>query len=193
MNYMKVTTRQAMDMLRERLSEHRYGHSIGVMELCGQLAEQNGIDKVKAETAGLLHDCAKYMTDSELVDYCLGHGFQPDELQLASPHLLHGPAGAYMARDLYGVEDEDILNAITYHTYGRPAMSALEQLVFCADLCEPGRTYPQAEELRELLSRDLRTALPIIVERQIEYNEQKGVKLYPATFDMLEYYKNHDK
>ena len=47
------------------------------------------------------------------------------------------------------MDDEDILNAIRYHTTGRPGMSLLEKVIKTADQLEEGRDYPGVEEMRE--------------------------------------------
>lgn len=188
MMYMNMSYGEAQTRLRETLSPKRFTHSLNVMELCGQLAPKYGIDRDKALTAGLLHDSAKYMDADQMMAVCIDHGYQPDDIQLRAKHLLHPIVGSYIAREEYGVEDEDILNAIANHTCGRPGMSDLELLVFSADYCEVGRTHGDAPAARELLGRDLQQAALHILDNVIRYNQDKGVEVHPASIETRKYY-----
>ena len=88
----------------------------------------------------------------------------------SSPEMLHGPAGAALARQDFGVTDEDVLNAITYHTMGRAWMSPLELCIFIADATEPGRRdYPGLETIREKSLESLPAAVLLSLERTKEY------------------------
>ena len=98
-----------------------------------------GADLEKALTAGLLHDCAKGRGVKEQIRYCEKHGILLTEAELAMPALIHAKLGAYLAEKDYGITDPEILDAITYHTTGRPDMSLLEKIIYIADYIEPNR------------------------------------------------------
>ena len=147
--------------VREYARKHekptRYAHTKGVVKMAKQLAEQYGADVEKAEIAAWFHDA------------CRPEG-----------NLEHGPAAADLLQELYGVTDEDILNAIRYHTTGRPGMSLLEKILKTADQLEEGRSYPGVEAMREY------TKLPV---DECVYNlmcsTRNYVKSIGATFDPL--------
>lgn len=63
--------------------------------------------------------------------------------------LLHGPVGAYIAQSEFGITDEELLNAIRFHTTGRASMSRLEKIIFVADMIEPNRRFDGVERLRK--------------------------------------------
>ena len=116
--------RVSMKML---LRESRYLHSIGVEEVSCDLALIHGYDMEKAKVAGILHDCAKYMADQELLEECKKYQLPVSEIEMRCPFLLHAKVGSLHAQIKYGIKDEEILSAITYHTTGRPAMTLLEK------------------------------------------------------------------
>lgn len=186
---MNMTFDQAKDILVERLSAHRYQHSLNVADLCRQLAGRYGIHVDKAYTAGLLHDCAKAMSDQELIKVCRDNGYEPDDIQIKATQLLHSIAGAFVAKEEFGEEDEDILNSITNHTCGRPNMSNLEMLVFCADYCEVGRIHSDAVVAREMLGKSLEETTLHVLENVITFNEQRGVTVHPASLITRDFYK----
>lgn len=186
---MKVTISEAKDILVNRLSAHRYQHSLNVADLCKELAPVYGIDPDKAYTAGLLHDCAKTLSDEELVQVCRDNGYEPDDIQLKATQLLHSISGAFVARELFGEEDEDILNSITNHTCGRPNMSKLEMLVFSADYCEVGRTHGDAVVARQMLGESLERTVLHVLDNVIQFNEARGVIVHPASLITKDFYK----
>jgi len=110
------------------VNEHRYKHTLGVVDTAEFLAERYGADKDKARIAAIFHDACKNEGPIE-----------------------HGPAAAKLLKNKFGVEDKDILNAIKYHTVGRAGMSVLERVIKCADLTEPSRDYPSVEHFRKML------------------------------------------
>src|SRR5690606_24048615 len=95
--------------------------------------------------------------------------------------LLHSHVGAYLASTEYGIMDEDILNAIRYHTSGRPHMSLLEKIVCLADYMEPGRQFPDVEQIRNLAEVDLNKALVLGLDSTIKHLISTGKLIYPLT------------
>lgn len=153
----------------------RAEHSRRVAYLAGIAAAGHGVDEGKALLAGILHDCAKNLPpDSPLLN-----GFQPPE-NVPGP-VVHQFAGAFVAERVFGVADEDVLNAIRYHTSGRRGMSKLEKLIFLADLLEYGRDYPGVEDLRKNFFTDLDECLYDNVKHQMDYLSAGGKEIYPLT------------
>lgn len=172
-------------MIQERLqsmiSPERYTHSLGVAAVAGKLAAQHGADREKAELAGLLHDCGKSPSNNTLLNRVLEFGIVRDEIEKVAIGLLHGPVSAELARREFGVEDEEILLAIRYHTTGRVWMSLLEKIIYLADYVEPERCYPGADELRELAFTDLTAALVRSMDIALIHVIERGLPIHPRT------------
>ena len=113
--------------LAKYLDEDRYAHTLGVMYTCAALAMVHDCDLIVAQTAGLLHDCAKCIPNKKKLKMCSQHNIPVSEFEQTHPFLLHAKLGAYVARAKYDVTDEEILSAITWHTTGKPEMTLLEK------------------------------------------------------------------
>lgn len=116
------------EKLKELLDEQRFVHSLGTMDCAMMLAKRFDEDVQKAMIAGLVHDCAKCLKKEELLNCAFKSGIVIDNIMISQPELLHGPAGYYLAKELFGIYDSDILNSIAYHTTGRENMTKLEKL-----------------------------------------------------------------
>ncbi|WPX09952.1 bis(5'-nucleosyl)-tetraphosphatase (symmetrical) YqeK [Anaerocellum danielii] len=169
------------EKLSELLDEKRYVHSIGTMEYAVKLAERFGEDARKAMIAGLVHDVAKCLDKQQLLNCALKSGIVIDNIMKNQIELLHGPAGSYLARKLFGIEDVDILNAIAYHTTGRENMSKLEMIIYVADLIEPSRQFEQVERLRKKSFEDLEKAVVMAMDNTLKYVIERGGLIHPNT------------
>jgi predicted HD superfamily hydrolase involved in NAD metabolism len=146
--------------LAENVPASRINHILGVEQMAVDLAEHYNLDREKAAMAGLMHDLAKYFHPQKLLQMAEVAGLEVDEVMAATPHLLHADVSAIVARDTFGVEDEEVLQAIANHTLGRPGMSPLSCIVFLADTLEPGRgDSAQLQNLRKLSSEHLEKAV----------------------------------
>ena len=160
--------------LKNTLSERRYIHSLGVMEMAVELAQIYNVDEKKAELAGLLHDNAKEMTPEELLKYVDDNNIKISEVERINTKILHGKIGADIAKKKYGVSKE-IQEAIEYHTTTNPNMTTLDKIVFVADKIELNRksaTY-DIEAERELAKKDLDGAVIFIINSNITSLIQK--------------------
>lgn len=143
--------------IEKRLSYRRFNHSKGVMEESVRIGSMcdSAFDERRYALAGILHDCAREFSHGQY----LWSGLDIDEILKERPLsglnelLLHGPAGAIVARKKYGVEDEGILNAIAFHTTGKPGMDVLAQTVFVADYTEKGRNGAFFDTVREITGK----------------------------------------
>jgi len=133
MDKLMKTEKEIHSWLKESLTEGRYLHVIGAAR---GLAERFGADPDAAALAALLHDNAKCYSVKELLEMIKKHDIPVTEMELSSYKTLHAPVGAYIAQHELGVDDQDILNAIRYHSIGRIHMSLLEKIVFLADKIE---------------------------------------------------------
>ena len=168
----------------------RYEHTLGVTYTAACLAMCYDIDTERAETAGLLHDCAKCLSNDKKVSLCKKQSIEINMTEAKNPFLLHAKAGAYLAEYKYGIRDEDILNAVRYHTTGRPGMSMLEKIVFIADYIEPGRNHSaRLPELRRLAFQDLDRCTYKILKDTLDYLNSSPGKIDIATEQTYQYYK----
>ena len=166
----------------------RKAHTLRVAEVAAKKAVEMGISERKAITAALFHDCGKNLgTDSPLLkDFRVlpAWGQVP-------PSVLHQFTGAYLAENAFGVKDEDILNAVRYHTSGRAGMSELEKLIFLADMVEEERAYDGVDGIRALFwAKKGEGALDECLERALKetiaYLKNKGDSVYPLTMEAIQ-------
>lgn len=145
-------------LMRGQMTRKRFIHSLGVMDTAIRLAKAHGASMQRAGVAGILHDCAKCLPLGQLK--AIARRYQADRNKAwDSNAMLHGPVGAQLARVKYKVKDQDVLNAIHWHTVGRAGMSRLELCVYVADAIEPGRReYPQLAQIRALAESNLKAA-----------------------------------
>lgn len=175
----------------------RYEHTLGVTYTAASLAMcQQGAaleDVKRAEIAGILHDCAKCLSNEKKIKLCKKRGLEISLAEERNPFLLHAKTGAYLAREKYGISDEDILNAIRFHTTGRPGMSLLEKIIFVSDYIEPGRTHSaRLPELRRLAFLDLDKAFLEILKDTLQYLQTTENEIDPMTQKTYDYYKEKE-
>ena len=170
--------------LKANLSEERYEHSLGTAECARELAERFGADPEKANFTGLIHDCAKNLNKTETDSIIKAH-LNLEEGELCSPKTHHAPVGAYIAKKEFGVEDEEILSAIRWHTIGKVNMTMFEKIIFLADKLE-NRTRPCeiCEPIREALNDSLDAALLLCYKNTIKSLVDRELRICTATIDI---------
>lgn len=173
--------------VKARLGEKRYRHTLGVAEKAVELSLRYGADSDKAYIAALVHDIAKSMDHGSMLMMAQDSGIIFDNETLESTDLLHGAIGAYIAEKEIGIKDADILNAIRYHTTGRPYMTMLEKIVYLADFIEPGRSFPGVEEIRSIAMRDLDEAVLSALESTIDHLRKLNRKIHKSTIESRDY------
>lgn len=189
----KSETAKIKKELSKELDVKRYEHTLGVAYTAACLAMRYECDMTKAYIAGLLHDCAKGMSHEERLAYCKKHDLKVTEIEHKNPSLLHAKVGADMSRRKYGIEDEEICNAVRYHTTGRPEMSLLEKIIFIADYLEPHRN--EQEDLpvvRKQVFTDIDLALRTILSNTLSYLKESGKPIDSMTEKTYEYYINQE-
>lgn len=177
-----------------RIDSKRMEHTIGVCYTAASLAMRYNTDDktdliTKSMVAGLLHDNAKCMDNNELLTKSRTAGITVTESQVKNPFLLHGPLGSYFAHTEHFINDTDILNAIYWHTTGRPDMSLLEQIIFVADYIEPMRTRQKnLPQLRRLAFLDLEECVYRIADDTLDYLKEKGSEIDEMTVATRDFY-----
>lgn len=175
--------------LKKTLDKQRYKHTLGVAETARQMARRFGADEDKAALAGLLHDCAKCMTLSQMVKSA--KGMKLDPVMKESKALMHAVAGMCVAQNVYNVDDPEVLGAIRWHTTGCAEMTKLEKIVYLADIIEPNRKmYPGLEALRALCESDLDAAMHEALRMSLAHVQEQGKTLHPDTLAALEAYEH---
>ena len=169
--------------MEKELTSKRYEHTLSVAYTAASLAMVHDVDVNNALIAGMLHDCAKCFSAKKVISLCKKHNLPVSEVELQNPTaLLHAKAGSFLAKEKYGIEDEDILNAIKYHTTGRPNMSKLEKIIYIADYIEPGRTHAaNLKQIRKTAYEDLDKALFRILEDTLAYLQSTGGRIDSMT------------
>lgn len=186
----KVSRVELIKTLEQELSYKRFIHTLSVAGTASSLAMCYGADLEKAETAGLLHDCAKCMDVRKMQKVCEKAGLTLSSFEADSGSLLHSKAGSVLAAEKYGITDPDLINAIRYHTTGRPGMSLLEKIIFVADYIEPGRfTAKNLPLIRRLAFSDIDEALMKILYDTLVYLNSTGLVVDPMTQKTYDYYK----
>ena len=177
--------------LKKALDHQRFEHTLGVEKTAREMARAFGEDEEKAALAGLLHDCAKCMPLERMIKVAKGEEIDP--VMKESKALMHALAGRCVARDVYNVEDEAVLDAIRWHTTGRAEMTALDKIIYLADMIEPNRKpYPGLEQLRALCMQDLDQAMHIALQMSLRHVEEQGKTLHPDTMAALAAYEQND-
>lgn len=173
-------------LLQSSVSESRYRHTMGVIETSARLSAIHNADESKAYLSALLHDCAKRMSIPDMISISREEGYEPDEQELSSEAVLHAPAGAALAKRLYGVTDEAVLNAIRSHTIGCLRPTKLDAVLFVSDFIEPFRKpFSGLNDVRKLAQTDLLGAMKLSARLSGEYVEKCGGRIHPITIKMI--------
>ena len=174
--------------VRENEKPKRVEHTLGVMLMAKEIAASEGNGKVsqnKAILAALLHDCGKYLSPED---------YPECEIPDGTPEpVIHQYLGAYIAEKDLGVEDEEIIDAIRYHTTGRPDMTLLGKIIFTADMIERGRTYDGVERLRQITKENFENGFKAALRRSLEFVTESGRPICGLTKEAYDYYFKQEK
>lgn len=173
---------KALALVKEQLTDKRYEHTVGVMETAIQLAEKYGEDCKKAELAAIFHDYAKFRPKEEMEKIIIAKNMSQQLLEFHS-ELWHAPVGAYLVQLEAGIHDEDILQAIRFHTTGNKNMNTLDKIVFLADYIEPGRKFPGVDDVRKVALENLNEAVVMALRNTIKFLLDKKQPVYPDTLE----------
>lgn len=169
----------------------RYRHTLGVADTCACIAMCYEFDMEKAYIAGLLHDCAKCIPDEQKISECIKNNIEISDIEQSSPYLLHSKLGAHYAKTKYGITDNEICEAIKYHTTGKPDMTMLEKILFVADYIEPYRNKASNLDLiRKITFENIDKAVCKILDDTLDYLKNKKTAIDSLTYDTYKYYKN---
>lgn len=173
---------QAFEQVKQALKPKRYEHTVRVVETAEKLQKRFGGDLEIIRMAAILHDYAKYRSIEEMRQEVRENSFLPEHLLDFGDEILHAFVGAVFLKKELDVTNSKILDAVSYHTTGRAEMALEEKIVFLADYIEPGRTFKQAEHVRNIAKTDLNLACFQSLSYTIQFLAEKGLPIYPDTF-----------
>lgn len=179
-----------ISLIKKKLSKKRFEHCINVSRECVKLAKKYNVDPHKAEIAGVLHDITKEEPFKKQMNTIKHFGMIMTEYEKKSPSLWHPISGAAFLKYKLMIKDKDIINAVRYHTTGRPNMSMLEKIVFLSDAISSERNYKGVSYLRDLAYRDINEALAENVALNLKkltelklFIEPNSIMLYNEAID----------
>ena len=161
------------------------------MYTAASLAMAHQVNMEQAMYAGLLHDCAKCISNEKKLKLCSKYQIAVSEAEKRSPFLLHAKLGAFFAKKRYHVTDPEVLHAIQVHTTGEPHMNTLDKLIYIADYIEPNRRKaPNLQKVRRMAFQDLDVTMLQILSDTLAYLKEKGGELDPLTWKTYEYFRS---
>ena len=180
-------------IIKPLMGAKRYNHSVNVAEMAVTLAEKFGCDVDKAYTAAILHDCQKEIDPDLMLKEAKESGFYVDPVELDCPKLWHAIAGAYYVKNVLKITDEDILNAIRFHTVGRADMSDIEKIVFLADTVSMERDFEDVSKYRKIVLDDLDNGMFMVLRWSITKTVGKMGSIPMCTLEAYNYYSKFKK
>lgn len=172
MSSISDTKLDIISYIENNLSDKRLKHTYGVRDAAIELAKKYGLDQEKAELAALFHDMSKHLKGDSL-NYHVKH-LGLDDKYLNNSNLAHGKIASILMKNDFKIDDQDMINAVSYHTTGRENMSPLEKVIYIADAIEANRSYPGVEELRKLAFEDLDKACLMSMDSTIKRVKEFG-------------------
>ena len=166
-------------ILKASLPLKRYKHSIAVYETALELASVHKLDMQKVGISALLHDCGREIPSRDSLAKATELGIMVDKIEANQPILLHAKLGVFFARKKYGIEDQEILDGILYHTTGAPNMSPLAMAVYLADLLEPTSDFPGIDDLSKLAKENMEKAMMKSYGNTIRYLLEYDLLIHP--------------
>lgn len=185
-----MTYEEIREKLKNTLPEDRFYHSLGVADTVAFLASFYGEDFNKARLAGLVHDCAKGYKTAENIALCESNNIPVSEAERKNPQLLHAKLGSFFAKEIYGICDEEILDAIACHTTGKINMNLFEKLLFIADYIEPGRNRAKRlDAIRKEALINVDNCIVMILKDTLDYLNELNYNVDNITVETYEFYK----
>ncbi len=172
-----------VDIIRNKLSPYRFNHSLEVAKSAVYLAEKYGGDVEKMYVAGLLHDVLKEADREETFYYVEKYTIPLTVLEKATPKLWHAIVGAEFIKNELGIDDDEIITAVKYHTTGRKNMTLSDKILFIADFISADRDYNGADEMRERAEKSLECAMDMGLSFTITDLVENGKAVHPDTID----------
>ena len=169
-------------ILKKKLSKFRLYHSECVSKEAVRLAEKYRVDVEKAELAGLLHDIMKDVSGKDPLEVMKKCSVDVDDMLEKTPKLWHSYAGAAYVEKELGIDDEEVINAIKYHTTARAGMTRLEKVIYIADFTSADRDYDDVDDMRRAANKGLDDAMRYALSYTVADLASRGLVIHPDTF-----------
>ena len=170
-------------IVKDRLSDYRFHHSVCVSESAKALARRYGADENKAELAGILHDICKEDSLDDQLDIINRAGYSMTELELNNKNCYHQLSSSAYAKVVLGIDDDEILNSIRYHTTGRANMSLMEEIIYLADFISADRKYKDIDIVRQEAEKGKKYGMLYATKHTIKSVIDREIPLHPDTLD----------
>lgn len=168
-------------VIRKRLSDYRFYHSLCVAQKAAELAKRYGADEEKAEIAGILHDVCKEEEPEKQLEIIESAGMTITDFEKNGKKFYHQISGCAYAKSVLGIEDEEILSAIRYHTTGKADMTLMEEIIYLADFISEDRNYSDIENIRAKAEQGKEHGMLYATAYTIKSVVKKGKPLHPDT------------
>ena len=172
---------ETVTKVRDFESAELYEHTRQVVFRAVDLNSAHNLkcDFRKVFLAALLHDNAKQRPSLD------GLSVPADSVGTS---VLHQFLGAEKAKRDFGVTDDEILNAVRYHTTAKPEMTVFEKLIYTADSTSYDREYEPIPVIRAIADEDFEKGFLSVLEYTYMKLVAKGGAIYPLTEDAVRYY-----
>ena len=177
-----------LEILTRILKPSRLKHSIGVAMLASKLAKIHGADSDTAYRAGMLHDIAKNIDYNTSLALCRELEAELDPIERSIPALVHPKLGAELVKCLFGLTEGEITSAVRWQTVGRRGMTLMDKIIFVADMCEEGRSFPGVDDIRKAALENLDMAAVMCIDSTINYNIKHGNPVHPGAYAVKEWF-----
>ncbi|MBE6750662.1 MAG: HD domain-containing protein [Ruminococcaceae bacterium] len=170
-------------VLKEKLNEKRYHHSLCVAREAERLAVKYSGDPEKCYLAGLLHDITKNISSEEHLKIFNTFGIILTAVEKNAPKLWHAMSGSAYLKHFLNIKDEEILSAVRYHTTAKADMNLTEKILYLADFTSEDRDYPDVDVIRKLVDISLDDAFIYALKFSINDLVGQGRAIHPDTVD----------
>ncbi|NLK45783.1 MAG: HD domain-containing protein [Treponema sp.] len=183
-----------LELLISRVTEYaenhekkeRFAHSVRTAETCVKLCRRFGLNERKGYFVGIAHDICKECDDMQLVSLAVKDGLPISELERTKISLLHGRAAAILLKEEFNIKDDDIIEAVRYHTFGKAGMGSLAKILYVADKIEPGRKHITRGYLEKIEEISLDELVLFVLSENISYLKAHDKKIAPSSKEFLE-------
>lgn len=188
MDYLKLID-EIREYTRQNVKKSRFDHSVRVAETTARICRHYGLDETKGYLAGIGHDMCKELPQEKMTELALKDGKGLSEFEKKTFSLLHGRAAAVLMKEKFGIDDNDIIEAVANHVSAKLGICDLGKALFLADKIEPARPQSTVEYRENLLKLSLNGMFYSVLNENYEYLKGRGVEIPPETLTMLEYYR----
>ncbi|RYC97711.1 bis(5'-nucleosyl)-tetraphosphatase (symmetrical) YqeK [Facklamia hominis] len=181
-NWLTISRDELIERLRIKLSSKRFKHVLGVEATGMMLAKRYHESVEKTSIVCLMHDYAKEMPDAQLLELALAY-YPKEDLRSANGAIWHGFAAAQICKQEFACQDDEILQAIAFHTTGQPDMSQLAKILYLADYIEPGRQFEGVDRIRKKAFENLDQACYDKIRMSFSHLMNQCTEIYPLQLE----------